>query len=240
MSDDGAMRIQRALAQAGIASRRGAETLVSAGRVRVNGAAAQIGQIVHPATDTITVDGKAIAKAAAKIWYLLNKPAGVMTTKKDPEGRRTVFEFVPPTPGLTYVGRLDYLTEGALLLTNDGDAAHALSHPSGEVEREYEVIVTGDAVLAAKQILRGIELEDGVARARRAHAEPIGNSRLKLTLVLAEGRNREVRRMCQAMELVVERLVRTRYGAIRLGDLAAGKARVLSPREIAQVAPARR
>lgn len=124
------MRIQRALARAGVASRRKAETLVLAGRVSVNGAVAQIGQVVDPAHDVIIVDGRRVGEPAAEQWLVLNKPTGVMTTRSDPRARRTVFEFVPDVPGLTYVGRLDYLTEGVLLFTTDGAAAHALMHPA--------------------------------------------------------------------------------------------------------------
>ncbi|HET7373906.1 MAG TPA: pseudouridine synthase, partial [Gemmatimonadaceae bacterium] len=129
------MRIQRALARAGIASRRKAEELIVAGRVRVNGDLAHTGQVVDPARVEIVVDGKPLESPRAAEWIMLNKPSGVMTTRSDPEGRRTVFDLVPNIPGLTYVGRLDYLTEGLLLLTTDGGAAHRLSHPSSEVER---------------------------------------------------------------------------------------------------------
>ncbi|HMI46548.1 MAG TPA: pseudouridine synthase, partial [Gemmatimonadaceae bacterium] len=127
------MRIQRALARAGIASRRAAEELVAAGRVRINGTVAQTGQSVDPSRDKITVDGKSIGAPAALTWIVLNKPTGVLTTRSDPGGRRTVFDLVADVPGLTYVGRLDYMTEGVLLLTTDGDAAHKLTHPSHEI-----------------------------------------------------------------------------------------------------------
>src|ERR1041385_3640382 len=162
------MRIQRALARAGVASRRKAEDLITAGRVTVNGAVATIGQSVDPETDTILVDGKRIAAPAKATWIVFNKPLGVMTTKSDPQGRKTVFDYMPDIPGLTYVGRLDFLTEGVLLLTNDGGAAHALTHPSSEVERVYVATVTGDAYDAAGQAMEGVQLEDGLARATRA------------------------------------------------------------------------
>jgi 23S rRNA-/tRNA-specific pseudouridylate synthase len=140
------MRIHRALARAGVASRRHAETLIAEGRVTVNGGVARLGQTVDPNRDRVQVDGKEIAlEAAASKWYVLNKPAGVMTTRRDPEGRRTVFEMVPEVPGLTYVGRLDFLTEGVLLMTNDGEGANRLTHPSSEVERVYVATVRGNA-----------------------------------------------------------------------------------------------
>ncbi|HEV7594426.1 MAG TPA: pseudouridine synthase, partial [Gemmatimonadaceae bacterium] len=144
------MRIQRALARAGVASRRGAEELVAAGRVGINGAIAITGQSVDPARDTITLDGKKIGAPAASHWIVLNKPSGVITTRVDPEGRQTVFELVDDVPGLTYVGRLDYMTEGVLLLTTDGDAAHKLTHPSSEIERTYVANVRGDGGSAAR------------------------------------------------------------------------------------------
>ena len=137
-----AMRIQRALARAGILSRRKAEELVANGRVTVNGSVAQVGQAVDPDHDVIRVDGERINAPAPTEWFVLHKPTGVITTRHDPEGRKTVFDLVPHRPGLTYVGRLDFLTEGVLLLTTDGAAAHRLTHPSREVERTYIASVT--------------------------------------------------------------------------------------------------
>lgn len=226
------MRIQRALARAGVASRRGAEEIVAAGRVQVNGAPAQIGQSVDPAVDRIAVDGIAVAQPSATQWIVLNKPSGVMTTRTDPSGRRTVFEFVPEIKGLTYAGRLDYLTEGVLLLTNDGAGIHALLHPSREVERTYVATVTGDAGQAAMIARRGVMLDDGMAQLKDVSATPLGAGRWQFTVGLTEGRNREVRRICKALGLFVERLVRVRFGPVALGDLASGAWRPLTEREL--------
>ena len=225
------MRIQRALARAGVASRRAAEDLVAAGRVRINGQVALTGQSVDPGTDSITVDGKAVAAPTTVTWLVLNKPTGVMTTRADPRGRRTVFDFVEDAPGLTYVGRLDYMTEGVLLLTTDGDAAHKLTHPSSEVERTYVATVRGDGGVAAREATRGVELEDGLVMPRDVVARRIDRGLWELELTIAEGRKREVRRLCTALGLTVERLVRTRFGPVKLGSLPAGKTRPLTARE---------
>lgn len=225
------MRIQRALARAGVASRRAAEELVAAGRVRINGAVAETGQSVNPSLDTIVVDGRTIAAPAAPLWVVLNKPSGVLTTRSDPAGRRTVFELVEDAPGLTYVGRLDYMTEGVLLLTTDGEAAHKLTHPSSEIERTYLATVRGDGAEAARAAVRGVELEDGPVFPRDVSAHRAGRGLWDLELTIAEGRTREVRRLCEALGLRVERLVRTRFGPVKLGSLEPGKTRALTARE---------
>ncbi len=227
------MRIHRALARAGIASRREAERMILQGRITVNGRPATIGLSVDPERDRVQVDSKDVELALPEtVWMVLNKPAGVVTTRKDPQGRRTVFDLVPPAPGLTYVGRLDYLTEGVVLLTNDGQAAHQLAHPSSQVERVYLATVTGGNVAsAAEQAREGVELDDGVVRARWVNVHPLGSRRWNLEIALAEGRNREVRRLCQALGLAVERLVRIRFGPVELGKLEAGQSRKLTQRE---------
>lgn len=231
MSDD-AMRIHRALARAGIASRRKAEELVAAGRVKVNGVVARTGQSVEPGKDAITVDGKPVRMPAQAKWYVLHKPAGVLTTRSDPEGRKTVFDYVPPDPGLTYVGRLDYMTEGVLLLTTDGDAAHLLTHPSTQVERRYVATVRGSVKAAAAEIRAGVELEDGLVTPEEVTVSPAEQPRaFDLSLTIREGRTREVRRLCEAVGLEVLRLVRTSFGPVQLGTLAAGSSRALTARE---------
>jgi 23S rRNA pseudouridine2605 synthase len=226
------MRIHRALARAGVASRRKAEELVAAGRVQVNGVVARTGQSVDPTVDRISVDGRDLQPLAKSFeWIVLNKPSGVVTTKSDPEGRRTVFDLVAPTPGLTYIGRLDYLTEGVLLLTTDGEASHVLTHPSSQVERTYVATVRGDVRAAVVAARRGVELEDGFVQPRAVVAREMGARTTELEITIAEGRNREVRRLCEAIGLEVERLVRVRFGPVSLGGLATGATRALTLRE---------
>ena len=225
------MRIQRALARAGVASRRAAEEMVAAGRVRINGTVARTGQSVDPDADSITVDGRPVRPASAAHWIVLNKPTGVLTTRSDPGGRRTVFDLVEDVPALTYVGRLDYMTEGVLLLTTDGEAAHKLTHPSSEIERTYVATVRGDGAVAARAAMKGVQLEDGLALPRAVSARKAGRGLWDLEIVIAEGRTREVRRLCEALGLEVERLVRTEFGPVKLGTLGTGKSRPLTGRE---------
>jgi 23S rRNA pseudouridine2605 synthase len=229
------MRLQRALARAGVASRRHSEELIAAGRVTVNGRVAQIGQSVDPEHDEIRVDGKAILAPAGPVWIMLHKPAGVMTTRSDPRGRQTVFDLVDDVPGLTYVGRLDYMTEGLLLLTTDGSGANRLTHPSGEVERTYVAIVRGDAESAARMARRGVDLDDGPVQPLAVSTRSLGGGLHEFEVTIAEGRKREVRRLCKALGLTVERLIRVRFGPIELGDLPVGKSRRLTPKELVQL-----
>ena len=229
---EGPMRVQRALARAGVVSRRGADQAVADGRVLVNGVIATVGQVVDPFRDIITIDGTpVITRVTSHTWIVVHKPAAVMTTRKDPEKRTTVFDLVDDVPGLVYVGRLDFMTEGVLLLTTDGRAAHALTHPSNEVERTYVATVRGDAVTAAKVARRGVQLEDGLVVPREVVAHPLGGRRWALEITIAEGKTHEVRRLCDALDLEVERLVRTRFGPVRLGDLPSGGARALNSTE---------
>ncbi len=235
-------RLQKFLSQAGVASRRKAEELIVAGRVRVNGAPArELGTKVDATRDLVEVDGERV-QAAATLWLALNKPRGYVTTRRDPEGRPTVYELVPGEyHGLFYVGRLDYDSEGLVLLTNDGGTANRLMHPRYGTERVYEVELAGPVAPAAlRQLQGGVELEDGVARAEAVVRlkGPPGRTRLRLTLL--EGRNREVRRLFQALGHTVERLVRVSYGPVRLGGLAPGAWRRLTSNEMLALSAAGR
>jgi 23S rRNA pseudouridine2605 synthase len=228
----GTMRLHRALARAGVASRRRAEVLIGEGRVRVNGTIAHVGQGIDPAADQVEVDGRKVdLRAAPATWIVLHKPAGIMTTRSDPQGRRTVFELVRDVPGLVYVGRLDLETEGVLLLTTDGDAANRLTHPRSGIERVYVATVTGDARRAAERARQGVVLHDGIVLPKRVTVRSRSDGRWLFEVVIAEGRKREVRRLCRELGLRVERLVRTSFGPVELGDLPVGKTRALTSKE---------
>ncbi len=221
------MRLNAYLARAGVASRRKSDELIKAGRVLVNGEPGQLNTIVHPA-DTVEVDGRAVAKQRLA-HLLLHKPAGVVTTASDPQGRRTVVELVPGEPRVAPVGRLDVDTTGALLLTNDGELAHKLAHPRYGVDKTYEVEVAGEPTDEALAHLRaGVELEDGVtapARVRR-----IAPSVVELTI--HEGRNRQVKRMLETVGHPVRRLHRSGYAGLTLEGLEPGAWRGLEPSEV--------
>jgi 23S rRNA pseudouridine2605 synthase len=226
------MRLQRALARAGVASRRTAETLIRAGRVRVNGRVAALGSSADPDTDAITVDGRRLRPAAEDVWIALHKPVGYVVSRSDPEGRATVFELVPRIPGLTYVGRLDVMTAGLLLLTTDGAGANVLTHPRHRVERSYRVLVHGRSTEDVRRLLgRPVVIDGRPVDIRRTRVRPAEGGRTDLTLVLAEGRYRIVRRLCERLELKVERLTRLSHGPVRLGRMTPGAWRHLTKPE---------
>lgn len=226
------MRLQRALARAGVTSRRKAEELIRAGRVRVDGAVASVGVSVDPDRQRITVDGTAVRAAPRVAWIALNKPVGYVVSRRDPAGRPTVYDLVPPVPGLTYVGRLDVMTSGLLLLTTDGVAAHRLMHPRFAVPRTYRLRVHGRSVPDVERALaRPIPIDGRPVRITRARARAAGHS-VEIELTLAEGRNRIVRRVADALGLKVEWLHRVQYGPVRLGTLAEGRHRALTRREL--------
>ncbi len=226
-------RLQKVLAAAGVDSRRACEQLIVAGRVTVNGEVAHLGQKVRAEHDRVEVDGERINVDPDRVYVLLNKPPGVVTTADDPGGRPTVLDLVNLPQRLFPVGRLDQDTEGLLLLTNDGELAHRLLHPSFEVERTYLALVPGPVRKRALQALRdGVELEDGPARARRIRVVEEARGKALVEIVMTEGRKREVRRMFGALGLNVERLARVAFGGIELGELRQGKWRMLTPVEI--------
>jgi 23S rRNA pseudouridine2605 synthase len=227
-------RLQRALARAGHGSRRSSEELIAAGRVTVNGRVATLGDKVDAARDAVTVDGATLNLDPSMRYYAFHKPVGVVTTMADPQGREDLRGFLPADgPRVFPVGRLDRDSEGLLLLTNDGELANRLLHPSFGVEKEYlaevEGTPTGRQLAHAR---RGVELEDGPARAVTARAVAASGGRGAVRIVMAEGRKREVRRLLAAVGLPVTRLIRLRVGPVALGALAPGALRELEPAEV--------
>jgi 23S rRNA pseudouridine2605 synthase len=234
------MRLQKALSQAGVASRRASEQLIRAGRVQVNGQViTEMGVQVDPNRDVIVVDGHPVGARAKRQYIKLHKPRRYLSTLSDDRGRPSLGDLLPGASGLYPVGRLDFDSEGLLLLTNDGELTQRLTHPSYEHAREYLVLVEGKVTDAALDALRtGIELEEGrtaPAEIERVRATPWGRApqgREWLRFVLREGRKRQIRRMCDATGYPVRRLIRTRIGPIELGDLAPGEHRSLTPAEL--------
>jgi len=231
------IRLQRFLSQAGVASRRKAEVLITEGHVRVNGKkVTELGTKVVPNKDRVEVDGKRV-RTEDLTYLLLNKPAGVVTTMDDPEGRKTIVDLLPADGSRIYpVGRLDYYSEGALLCTNDGELAHALTHPSHKVPKRYLVRIRGtvsEEQLAA--LGSGVDLEDGRTSKAKVlvRAETRGHTWLDITV--HEGRNRLIRRMCEALELTVMRLLRSEFAGLKVDDLHPGTLRALTPKEIAKL-----
>jgi 23S rRNA pseudouridine2605 synthase len=236
------VRLQRYLSRAGVASRRAAEEMIRAGRVRVNDELVTAMGVRVEAGDRVEVDGREVAPEAV-VWILLHKPAGYLTTRTDPGGRPTIYDLLPERlRGLFYVGRLDRDSEGLLLLTNEGGVAHRLLHPSRQVDRVYRVDVLGAPTRRVLDRLQaGVVLDDGPARVHgvevvgqaRAAPGPGAAAHTRLRITMREGRKREVRRIFDAVGHPVRRLVRERLGPIELGDLPAGRWRALSNREVA-------
>jgi pseudouridine synthase len=223
------MRVHRALALAGIASRRAAEGLVAEGRVLVNGEPATVGQLVGP-EDRLEVDGRPVREPEQLRAYLLHKPAGVVSTAHDPQGRPTVLDGLPADVRVYPVGRLDLDTTGALLVTNDGELAARLMHPSSSAPKTYEALLQGRVSAATvRRLRRGVELEDGMtapARVRAIDRPAAGGTWLEIEII--EGRNRQVRRMGEAVGHRVLRLHRSRYAGVGLGRLAPGRWRPIT------------
>lgn len=234
MTDSGIMRIQKAISRAGLMSRRSAEQLVTQGRITIDGRIAVLGDRVDPASARIEVDGVPIPVAPGLVAYLLYKPTGVISTADDPHGRPTVLDLVPSDPRVWPVGRLDGDSEGLLILTNDGELTNRLTHPGYGVGKTYVVLVRGTPpARLVRRLVDGVDLDDGPARARSARIVERSRGRTLIEMVLEEGRNREIRRMCDVLDLPVERLVRTGIGPLVDRGLTPGTWRRLTPEEIA-------
>jgi 23S rRNA pseudouridine2605 synthase len=230
-------RLQKFIGRCGVASRREAETLIHEGRVEVNGrVVTEMGTRVDPTRDIVRIDGERVRAKSHRTVLVLNKPVGVLCSVSDPQKRPLVYALVPKGEGLRTVGRLDFNTEGVLLLTNDGDLAERLGHARYSVQRVYEARVRGvpsDATLA--QLVRGVRLEDGPARAEAAELVTATDANAWLRLVLTEGRNREVRRLLERVGHPVVRLRRVAFAGLTIAGLKPGQWRVLAADEVAQL-----
>ncbi|MBM3845600.1 MAG: rRNA pseudouridine synthase [Verrucomicrobia bacterium] len=228
------VRLQKFLADCGVASRRAAEQFILARRVRVNGQIVQeLGKKIQPESDRVDVDGVRV-RPQRRMYLALHKPRGVLCTRSDPQGRRTVMSLIPKEwTGVYPVGRLDYLSEGLLFLSNDGDFTLRLTHPRYEVLKIYEVVVEGEVGPAViRKITRGVESEGEILKAKAARVLSASERQTLVRVELTEGKNREIRRLFSACSLEVARLVRVRIGPIRLGELPSGKWRTLTEPEI--------
>ena len=222
-------RLQKILSARGVASRRGAETMIEEGRVTVNGVTAMLGQSADPEIDEILLDGKPLPSGSGNVYILLHKPRGYVTTLSDEKGRKTAAELVADCGTRVYpVGRLDMDSEGLLLFTNDGDFANSLMHPKHEVDKTYLTWVEQYSAAAAQALKMPIELDGYIIRTPEVRVIKPG----LLEITIHEGRNRQVRRMCEKAGMTVTRLKRVREGALQLGDLPLGKWRYLTPKEV--------
>lgn len=231
------VRLQKALADAGIASRRASEELISAGKVTVNRRPARLGQRIRPSKDIVEVDGVRVQVDPDKEYLMVNKPEGYVTTVKDPEGRKTVMDLIGSDSRLFPVGRLDIGTEGLLLITNDGDLAHKLTHPSFGVDKTYVVEVRGWVDRKTMdQLRKGVRIDRGrpaVASSVKALSSTRGkNPATAMEIVVHEGRKHVVKKMCEEIGHPVKRLVRVGFGPLRIGRLAPGTYRKLTPKEV--------
>jgi 23S rRNA pseudouridine2605 synthase len=233
------VRLQKFLADAGVASRRASEALIVSGRVRVNGQVAQVlGTQVDPDKDSVKLDGRRL-HARRKLYLAIHKPAGYLCTCKDPENRPTCGDLLPAEWAHLYpVGRLDFKSEGLIFLTNDGDFCLRVSHPRYNITKKYTVIVVGEADQSVPgRCMAGIDSEEGMMKALKARIIFRSTSHTELELELSEGKNREVRRMMEALGLEVRRLVRTQIGPIKLAELPRGKWRTLTNAEVKSLIP---
>ena len=229
------LRLQKYLAEAGIASRRASEELITSGRVQVNGAIATLGMSVDPETDIVLFDGKPVKQEEELITVMLYKPKGVVSTSDDPQGRTTVQEYVKDIPARLYnVGRLDINSEGLLLMTNDGELAHRMTHPKFSVEKTYFAICDGKLQPSEiASLVNGVTLDDGMtAPARITHVRPTQTGDTSFLITIHEGKNRQIRRMLEAIGHRTLRLKRERFGPLQLGELRPGETRRLTPDEM--------
>ena len=225
-------RLQKLLSGRGVCSRRKAEELIQQGKVTGNGIVATLGESGDPDVDIVLVDGAPLPTAAAPVYIMLHKPRGFVTTLSDEKGRRDVTQLVDCGTRVYPVGRLDMDSEGLIILTNDGALADRLMHPRAEVDKVYEVWVTGFAEGREKLLERRIELDGYLIRQPKARLLSVKGDQARLYVTIHEGRNRQVRRMCEAAGLTVTRLRRVGEGSLRLGDLPKGKWRHLTPEEV--------
>lgn len=228
------MRINKFLAEAGVASRRSADDFIKEGRVLINGKRAEIGQEIDPFSDSITVDGKKLSGKHEKLYYIMNKPKGYVTTVKDDKGRKTVMDLLPPLPERVFpVGRLDYDTEGLLIFTNDGDLANRLMHPTHEVPKTYLAKVEGEVSDLALSKLRSGVYIDGV-KTGRSNVKVVAKTKdfTKLSVTITEGRNRQIRKMFEAVGKEVVFLKRVKIGELKLTGLDRGEVRKLNKEEV--------
>lgn len=225
-------RLQKVLARVGVGSRRACDNLIRDGRVTINGKRAELGSRVDPDRDAVEVDGVPVGLSTDLVYLAVHKPMGVLTTARDTRGRSTVMELVPKHPRVFAVGRLDMDTSGLLLMTNDGDFANRVAHPRYEIAKTYVAEVRGVSRAAVRSLTRGVELDDGLARAEQGRILAADQGRGVVEVVVHEGRNRLVRRMLDAVGLDVVSLVRTSIGPVKLGRLKAGEWRHLKRAEI--------
>ena len=229
-------RLQKVISRAGLMSRRAAEQLIAQGRISIDGRTAVLGDRVDPASQQVLVDGSPIPIAPDLVTYLVNKPIDVICTADDPQGRPTVVEMIDTDIRLWPVGRLDADSEGLILVSNDGELTNRITHPSFGVTKTYTVVVTGlPSKATVRRLVEGVELEDGPAAAVSARIIDRSNDVAMLELVMNEGRNREIRRMCDVIGHPVRRLVRTAIGPLKDRELAPGGVRRLSPTEVAEL-----
>lgn len=238
------IRLNKFMSDSGVCSRRAADTLISSGKVRINGITAQVGTKVDPEKDVVFVNGKRVEAGSEKVYYILNKPVGYVTTSSDPFGRKKVIDLVPNDPRVYPIGRLDYDTSGLLILTNDGEFTHKLTHPRFEKEKEYAIVakatkkypISNDQCPIGDSLrdifIKGIKLEEGIAKVDKIGISEEKGNMLKLNIVIHQGWNRQIRRMCEALGLEVISLKRIRIGELKLPNIKEGEYESLNEKEI--------